>query len=248
MLKKIIEKLKKEFRGLGPGFVTGAADDDPSGIATYSIAGAQFGYKLTWMALFLTPLMNAVQEMCGRIGMVSGMGLSGVIKKYYSKKLLYFTIFLLFISNTVNIGADLGVMAASLQLIFGLPFIFWLILITIFTLALEIYVPYDRYSRFLKWMGLTLLVYCITALLTPQNWPEIARYFFIPHIDFDLNYLMAMVGFAGTTISPYLFYWQSSVMVEEAIKEGKIKEFEQSPHVVNSEIKTMQKDTGIGMF
>jgi NRAMP (natural resistance-associated macrophage protein)-like metal ion transporter len=247
-MKKIIHKIKEEFRKLGPGFITGAADDDPSGIATYSIAGAQFGYKLTWMALFLTPLMTAVQEMCGRIGMVSGMGLSGVIKKYYSKKLLYTTISLLFIANTINIGADLGVMAASLQMLIGLPFIFWLIFITIFTLALEIYVPYDKYSRYLKWMGLTLLVYGITAVLTKQNWLELSHYFFIPHIEFNLTYLMTMVGFAGTTISPYLFYWQSSEMVEEAIKEGKISEFEQSPKVDREDVKIMKRDTSIGMF
>ena len=119
---KILQIIKYKLGRLGPGFITGAADDDPSGIATYSIAGAQFGYKLNWLSVFLTPLMISVQEMCGRIGMVSGRGLAGNIKKYYSKKLLYFTITLLFIANTVNIGADLGIMAAVIQMLVGLPF------------------------------------------------------------------------------------------------------------------------------
>ncbi|MBI4991491.1 divalent metal cation transporter [Candidatus Gottesmanbacteria bacterium] len=125
---KLLRFIKQKFARLGPGFITGAADDDPSGVATYSIAGAQFGYKLNWLSLFLTPMMIAVQEMCGRIGMVSGMGLAGAIRKYYSKKVLFFALSLLLIANTINIGADLGFMAASLKMIFGLPFHAWLIL------------------------------------------------------------------------------------------------------------------------
>ncbi len=243
----ILKLIGRKFSRLGPGFITGAADDDPSGIATYSIAGAQFGYKLNWLSLFLTPLMISIQEMCGRIGMVSGMGLAGVIRKHYSKKLLYFAILLLFIANTVNIGANLGIMAASIQMIFRLPYFFWLIFITIFTLGMEIFVPYDKYSRYLKWMGLTLLVYGLTALSVKQDWISIFKYTLIPHIDFNLTYLMTTVGFLGTTISPYLFFWQASEEVEEEIKEGKIHEFEESPHIVSTEIKHMQKDTAIGM-
>lgn len=243
----ILKLIGRKFSRLGPGFITGAADDDPSGIATYSIAGAQFGYKLNWLSLFLTPLMISVQEMCGRIGMVSGMGLAGVIRKHYSKKLLYFAILLLFIANTVNIGANLGIMAASIQMIFGLPYFFWLIFVTIFTLCMEIFVPYDKYSRYLKWMGLTLLVYGLTALSVKQDWFSIFKYTLIPHIDFNLTYLMTTVGFLGTTISPYLFFWQASEEVEEEIKEGKIHDFEESPHIVETEIKHMQKDTAVGM-
>lgn len=247
-MKKYLHKLRESFHKLGPGFITGAADDDPSGVATYSIAGAQFGYKLTWMTFFLTPMMIAVQEMCGRIGMISGMGLSGVIRKYYSKKLLFFSIALLFIANTINIGADLGAMAASLQILVGLPYLLWLFLITLLTLLLEVFIPYDKYSRYLKWMGLTLLVYGLTAILVHQNWLQIVWYLIAPHLEFNSAYFMTVVGFAGTTISPYLFYWQTSEEVEEAIKEGKIEEFDQSPSVAHSEIKHMQKDTGIGML
>lgn len=180
--------------------------------------------------------------------MVSGMGLAGALKKYYSKKLLVTAIILLSFANTINIGANLGIMAASLKMILGFPFIFWLVFITVFTVFMEIFVSYDKYSRYLKWMGLTLLVYGITAIITKQDWPSVLRYTLIPHIEFKLDYLMTMVGFLGTTISPYLFFWQASEEVEEAIKEGKIQEFEESPQVAEKEIKHMQKDTAAGML
>lgn len=244
---KTLRSIGRKFARLGPGFVTGAADDDPSGIATYSIAAAQFGYKLNWLSLFLTPMMIAVQEMCGRIGMVSGMGLAGTIRKYYSKRLLHFALTLLIIANTINIGADLGIMAASLQMILGLPFFFWLIFVTIFTIVMEIFVSYDKYSRYLKWMGLTLLVYGVTALLVKQDWPKILFYTFVPHVEFNSQYIMTLVGFLGTTISPYLFFWQASQEVEEEIKEGKIHDFDESPTILKEEISHMQKDTSAGM-
>ena len=247
-MQRIVRFIRHKFARLGPGFITGAADNDPSGIATYSIAGAAFGYKLNWMTVFLLPMMISVQEMCGRIGLVSGAGLAGAIKKYYSKKLLYITVFLLFIANTVNIGANLGAMAASLQMLLGLPFFFWLILITIGTVALEIFVSYDKYARYLKFMALSLIVYAITAILVKQNWFEVIRYTLIPHIELNLNYLMVIVGFLGTTISPYLFFWQAAEEVEEEIKEGKIQDFEEEPHVVIAEIKHMKKDTTVGML
>lgn len=247
-MKKILTFLKQKFASLGPGFITGAADDDPSGIATYSIAGAQFGYKLNWLSLFLTPMMIAIQEMCGRVGMISGMGLAGVIRKYYSKKLLVASITLLFIANTVNIGANLGVMAASIEMIIGLPYIFWLIVVTIFTISMEIFLSYDKYSSYLRLMGLTLLVYGITAVVTKQNWIDVIKYTLIPHLEFNLQYLMTMVGFIGTTISPYLFFWQASEEVEEEIKEGKIKEFEECPVIAEKDIKHMRSQTTLGMI
>lgn len=246
-MKHIIAKLKYYYDRLGPGFITGAADDDPSGIATYSIAGAQFGYKLNWLAFFLVPFMYAVQEMCGRIGMVSGMGLAGCIRKYYPRKLLLFTILLLTIANTINIGANLGAMAASLQMVLNLPFFVWLIIITIFTVILEVFVSYDRYSRYLKWMGLTLLVYGLTAIVVKQDWISVVTHTIIPHIELNGLYLMTIVGFLGTTISPYLFFWQTAEEVEEQIRQGKIHEFDESPSIIESEIKHMQKDTLIGM-
>ncbi|MBI4226594.1 Nramp family divalent metal transporter [Candidatus Roizmanbacteria bacterium] len=245
---RVIKLVKYKFGRLGPGFITGAADDDPSGIATYSIVGAKFGYGLNWLALISLPMMITIQEMCGRIGMVSGMGLAGAIKKFYSKKLLLLATILLMFANVVNIGADLGAMAASLQMVIGLPFIFWLSIVTILTIVMEIFVPYDRYSRYLKWMGLSLLVYSLTAILTNQNWIEVFIKTIIPTISLDMNYLMAIVGFIGTSISPYLFFWQAAEEVEESIKEGKIQEFEETPEVVEGEIHHMRKDTAAGMF
>jgi len=247
-MKKIINFIKTKFKSLGPGFVTGAADDDPSGVATYSIAGAQFGYKLNWLSLFLIPMMTSIQEMCGRIGMTSGMGLAGVIKKFYSRKLLLFAVSLLLVANVINISADLGIMAASLQMILGLPFLIWLVVITLFSILLEVLVPYKKYFVYLKWMGLTLLVYGVTAFITKQDWLSVLKYTLIPHIDFNLMYFMTAVGFIGTTISPYLFFWQASEEVEEEIENGKIKDFEDKPKVERSEIQTMRKDTTLGMI
>ncbi|MFZ5366378.1 MAG: Nramp family divalent metal transporter [Patescibacteria group bacterium] len=242
------KKLKELLKSVGPGFITGAADDDPSGVATYSIAGARFGYRLNWLSLFLVPMMISVQEMCGRIGMVSGMGLAGVIKKFYSKQLLGFAVVLLIVANTINISADLGIMAASLVMVLGLPFLFWLAAVTLFSLMLEIFVSYRKYSSYLKFMGLTLLVYGATAVIIKQDWLSVLKHTLIPHIDFSLVYLMTMVGFIGTTISPYLFFWQAAEEVEEEIEEGKIKEFERKPHIAKKEIVYMRRDTMIGMI
>jgi len=247
VVTKGLQKIKKLFRKVGPGFITGAADDDPSGIATYSIAGAQFGYRLSWLSLFLLPMMIAIQEMCGRIGMVSGMGLAGTIKKFYSKKLLLLAVTLLIVANTINISADLGIMAASLEMLIGWPFLIWLVLVTLLTLVLEIFVSYKRYSTFLKFMGLSLLVYGLTMLITKQDWGEVARNTLIPHLNFNGVYLMTMVGFIGTTISPYLFFWQASEEVEEEIEDGQVKDFDKKPKVGRRQIAFLRRDTIVGM-
>lgn len=239
--------IRNKFNRLGPGFITGAADDDPSGIATYSLTGAQFGYKLTWLSIFILPMMYTIQEMCGRIGMVSGMGLAGLIKKYYSKKLLYLAVSLVFIANTINIGADLGMMAASLQMIINLPFFIWLFSVTFLTIILETFIPYDRYSRYLKWMGLSVLVYGLTAFIVRQDLGTLSKYLFFPYIELNMGFVMTIVACLGTSISPYLFFWQTSEQVEEAIKDGKINEFDESPVIEPHEINHMQKDTLFGM-
>jgi len=244
---KIYRLLKRKFSRLGPGFITGVADDDPSGIATYSIAGAQFGYRLNWLCLFLTPMMIVIQEMCGRIGMCSGMGLAGVIKKFYSKKLLFAAVFLLLLANIINIGADLGIMAASLKMILGLPFLFWLFLITFLSVLLEVFVSYKKYSLYLRWLGLILIVYILTAFIVKQNWLEVVKDTFIPHLSFNLDYLMTLVAFVGTSISPYLFFWQASEEVEEKIGDGKIKDFNHKPSVSKREINYLKRDTITGM-
>ena len=244
----ILKNIKNFFRKIGPGFVTGAADDDPSGIATYSIAGAQYGYKMGWLALFLWPAMVTIQEMCGRIGMASGKGLAGVIKKYHSKRLLFMAVSLLAIANIINIGADLGIMAASMQMLFGLNFFGWLIFIGVLVILMEIIIPYKKYSGILKWLGLSLGVYVITAFMVKQDWGKIAFNTFIPQMEFNLGYIMTMIGFLGTTISPYLFFWQASEEIEEEISDGKVKDFDCKPEVKQKEITAMRRDTKIGML
>ena len=236
------------IRKIGPGFITGAADDDPSGVATYSIAGAQYGYKMSWMSLFLIPAMVAIQEMCGRIGLVTGRGLAAVIKKYHSRGLMWFAVVLLAVANTINIGADLGIMAASLQMLLGLPFYFWIFLVAVLVIFLEVKVPYKKYSQVLKWLGLSLLVYVATALIVKQDWSEIASATLIPHVDLNMGYLMTLVGFLGTTISPYLFFWQASEEVEEEIAEKEIADFDIKPVVTKRQIRGLGIDTKIGMI
>lgn len=235
------------LRKIGPGFITGVADDDPSGVATYSIAGAKFGYRMSWMSLFLIPSMVAIQEMCGRIGLVTGSGLAGVIKRHYSRGLMWFAVGLLAVANTINIGADLGIMAASLRMLIGLPYHFWLIAVAALVVGLEIGVPYRRYSTVLKWLGLSLLAYVATAFLAKQDWPAVARSTLVPHVDLDLNFLMTMVGFVGTTISPYLFFWQASEEVEEEIAERTIADFNDEPDVSERKVRALGADTRIGM-
>lgn len=241
---------KKLFKKIGPGFVTGAADDDPSGIATYSIAGAKFGYGMTWLALFLLPAMISIQEMCGRLGMVTGRGLASVIKKFASKKVMWFAVALLAFANVINIGADLGIMASSLQMVFGLNFFFWLFLVAMLIVILEIWVSYRKYSEVLKWLGMSLAVYVITAFLIKPDWLEVLKATLIPKINWSTDYIMTMVGFLGTTISPYLFFWQASQEVEEEIVDSRslIVDFNQKPNVTKSMISRMRMDTKVGML
>lgn len=246
-MNKISIKVKQFFKKIGPGFITGAADDDPSGIGTYSIAGAQFGYKMNWMTIFLLPAMIAIQEMCGRLGMVTGMGLAGIIKKHSSRKILYMAVSLLAVANIINIGADLGIMAASIQMLLGFPFYYWLIVVAVFVTWIEIAIPYKTYSKYLKFLGLTLCVYVITAFVVKQDWKEVVVNTLIPHIQFDSIYIMTMIGFIGTTISPYLFFWQPSQEIEEEICDGRISDFSCKPRVNIQNIKAMMLDTKVGM-
>ncbi|MEK7558680.1 MAG: divalent metal cation transporter [Patescibacteria group bacterium] len=244
-----MKKIKKLLRFLGPGFVTGASDDDPSGIATYSQTGAIFGFSQLWIALFSFPLMAAVQEMCGRIGMVTGKGLAGVIRKHYPKELLYASVSLLFIANTINIGADLGAMAASAQLLFDMPFIFWLIGMVVLTLMLEIFVSYKTYSKILKYFGLALFSYVFTAFAVKVDWGDVLVSTLVPHIEFSKVYLLNIVAILGTTISPYLFFWQADEEVEEEVAENKLERMGVGePKVTKRDIRKLRVDTITGMF
>lgn len=244
-----MKKLKKFLALFGPGFITGASDDDPSGIATYSQTGAQFGYQQLWTAVWVFPFMTVIQEMCGRIGMVTGKGLAGVIRKNYSPVLLYGAVFILLIANTVNIGADLGAMASSAELIFGIPFIFWLVGMTIVTLILEVFVSYQVYAKFLKYLTLSLFTYIIAVFIVKQDWGAIAYSTLIPTIKFNADFLMNIVGLLGTSISPYLFFWQAGEEVEEQVSEHKIRSMGKgAPHTTRKDLKNMRTDTIIGMF
>lgn len=244
-----MKQIKKFFKLLGPGFITGASDDDPAGIATYSMTGAMFGYAQLWLALFTLPLMTAVQEMCGRIGLVTGKGLAAVIKKHYSKKILYISVFLLLVANTINIGADLGAMAASAQLLIPLPFLLLLFLMTLITLLLQIFIPYNTYVKYLKYLAFALLAYVVTAFIIKADWQAILLSTFIPNFSLDKKYLLNVVAFLGTSISPYLFFWQASEEVEEEVANHRLQSMGAgTPRVYPKDVSRLRQDTIIGMF
>lgn len=244
-----MKKIKKLLSILGPGFITGAADDDPSGIATYSQTGAQFSYGQLWLAIFSFPFMTIMQEMSGRIGLVTGNGLAGIIRKNYAKPILFGAVALLFIANTINIGADLGAMASAGQLLLGIPFVFWLVAITVGSLILQIRVPYPLYAKFLKYLTFALFAYIITALVIHQNWSKIALATILPSFSFSKDYLMNIVAILGTTISPYLFFWEADEEVEEEIENDKIQAIGRGkPKIRGRDIREMRLDTVIGMF
>jgi len=244
-----MKKIKKFLKILGPGFITGASDDDPSGIATYAQTGAAFGYNQLWTALFSFPFMTVIQEMCGRVGMVTGKGLAAIVKENYAKPVLYVAVIILLLANTINIGADLGAMASAGQLLLGIPFIFWLIFITVVTLLLEIFVPYPAYARFLKYLTLSLFAYVFTAFIVKQEWTKIVFATFIPSFSFSKIYLLNIVAILGTTISPYLFFWQADEEIEEEIEHHKLQAMGKGiPRVRKGDIREMRLDTTIGMF
>ena len=244
-----MNKVSKILKRFGPGFITGAADDDPSGIATYSQTGAQFGYAQLWIALFSIPFMIAIQEMCGRIGLVTGRGLAAVIKSRYGKTVLYGAVFLLLLANGVNIGADLGAMASAIQLIAGGALAVWIIVIASFVLLLEVFVSYKTYARYLKFVALTLLAYAVAAFAVKQDWPAALRATLLPSFSFDRDFLFNIVAIMGTTISPYLFFWQASEENEEEVADGKMPGIgEGIPKVTGRDIRQMRFDTAYGMI
>jgi NRAMP (natural resistance-associated macrophage protein)-like metal ion transporter len=200
---------------LGPGLITGAADDDPSGIATYSQTGAQFGYGQLWTALWMLPLVTGVQEACGRIGNVTGQGLARNIKNRYSLRTLRLLVALLAVANVINIGADIGALGAAAGLIIHLPAAALMVIFTFVILGLEITVSYRRYAKVLKWLTVSLLAYPITALFVHEPWGTIARATFVPHIQFSASFFYVITAVIGTTITPYMFFWQASQEVEE---------------------------------
>ena len=239
-------KLRKFLSILGPGITTGAADDDPSGIATYSQTGAQFGYGQLWTALYMLPFMIGVQEACARIGMVTGKGITANIKSHYSPKVVYFTVSLLLAANVINIGADIGAMAAAAKLILPLPFVVWTLLFTATILFLEIFTTYKTYARILKWLALSLLAYPLTVFIVKMPFITVLKATFIPHFEFNFAFFFIITGVLGTTISPYMFFWQTSQEVEEIKERNWIKEG--IPQIRRSNIRSMRIDNNAGMF
>ena len=200
---------------LGPGLITGASDDDPSGIATYSQAGAQLGFSISWTMLFSYPLMAVIQEISGRIGRVTGRGIAGNIRMHYSNWLLQSIVLLLFVANTINIGADLGAMGEATGLLIGGPHLLYVVFFGAFCAALQILMKYTRYVSILKWLTLALFAYFGTAMVVRVPWSEAALGLLVPTFSWDGAFWTTVVAILGTTISPYLFFWQASQEVED---------------------------------
>ena len=232
---------------LGPGLITGASDDDPSGIATYSQAGAQFGYNLGWVMLFSWPLMCAIQEISARIGRITGRGIAGNLKQHYPAPLLYFTVALLVVANTINLGADLGAMGAALKLLIGGPQFLYIVAFGIVSLLLEIFVRYSRYVSVLKWLTLSLFAYVGVGFVVKLPWGTIAYRLIVPEFSTSSGYLTVVVAILGTTISPYLFFWQAEEEVEEVKERDGAKPLERAPAQARGEFSRIRLDTLVGM-
>ncbi|UDL94293.1 divalent metal cation transporter [Lichenihabitans sp. PAMC28606] len=232
---------------LGPGLITGASDDDPSGIATYSQVGAQFGYQIGWTMLFSYPLMCAIQEISARIGRVTGRGIAGVLRIHYPAPVLYGLVALLVVANTINIGADLGAMAAALQLLIGGPALVYVLLFGVVSVLLEVFVRYSRYVSVLKWLTVSLFAYVGVAFVVHVPWLTVAHALVLPEIKYNATYLTGIVAVLGTTISPYLFFWQAEEEVEDVKERTGARPLERAPEQAEAEFRRIRTDTYVGM-
>ena len=232
---------------LGPGLITGASDDDPSGIATYSQAGAQYGYSLGWTLLLTYPLMWAIQLISAQIGRVTGRGLAGNMRRHYPAWLLYLLISLLLIANVINIGADLGAMGAAVGLLVPGPTSLYAAGIALLTSLLQVFVTYERYASFLRWLSLSLLAYAATVFVVGVPWLSVARDLVVPNIQWSSDYFTVVVAVFGTTISPYLFFWQASEEVEDVRTDPDVEPLIREPEEAPRQLSRMRIDTAIGM-
>ena len=214
---------------MGPGLITGASDDDPSGIATYSQAGAQFGYSLGWTLLLTYPLMCAIQMISAQVGRVTGKGLAGNMRRHYPAPLVYPLIALLLVANIINIGADLGAMAAALRLLVDGPQLAFVAAFAIVTVLLEVFMRYSRYASVLRWLTISLFAYVATVFAVDVPWLTVAQNLVVPHIKLSGNYLAIVVAVFGTTISPYLFFWQAAEEVEDEKEDPKAQPLVKAP-------------------
>jgi NRAMP (natural resistance-associated macrophage protein)-like metal ion transporter len=239
--------VRRFFSKLGPGLITGAADDDPSGIATYSVTGATFGYGPLWTALFSFPLMVAVQLMCARLGMVTGRGLAAVIRHRYPRWVLWAACSVLIVANVFNIGADLGGMGEATQMVTGISPFWWTPTWAVVIVLLLFFTSYRRMVSVLKWLTLVLFAYVITAFIAQPNWGAVLRATLIPDIHWSSAYLSVLVGILGTTISPYLFFWQAAEEVEEEVCMGRTT-VEEREGATDEELRDSRTDVITGMF
>jgi len=239
-------RLKRFFKILGPGLITGASDDDPSGIGTYAVAGASLGYAILWSALVTLPLMAAVQFICAKIGMVTGRGLAGVLRHHYPRPLLYGAVLGLLIANTINAGADIGAIAAGVNVLVPIPIVWMIVPVTVSILVLQIVCTYRLIASIFKWLTLSLFAYIGAALLARPDPLAVLQSTLIPTISFDQTFLSTLVAILGTTISPYLFFWQSTTEVEEEVHMGRVRLW-QRQGATDTELKYAALDVNTGM-
>jgi NRAMP (natural resistance-associated macrophage protein)-like metal ion transporter len=238
---KLRGRVRTFFAELGPGLITGAADDDPSGISTYSVAGASFGYLTLWTALFSFPLMAAVQLMCARLGLVTGRGLASVVRTYYSRPVLWGACALLMVANVFNIGADLGGMAEATEMMTGIQSYYWTPLYTLLIISLLFFSSYRHIARIFKWLTLVLFAYIAAAFIARPDWSSVFAATFLPRFEWSSSYMATFVGILGTTISPYLFFWQAAEEVEDERAQGRTVP-------IDDELRIAKTDVLTGMF
>jgi len=246
-LKKEKNPVKRFFKMLGPGLITGASDDDPSGIGTYAQAGAALGYTPLWLALITLPLQWTVQFICAKVGMVTGMGLARVLQKHYSRALLYLVVAGLVIANTLTAGVDIGGIAAAINLLIPMPITVMIVPIAIIILVLQIWCSYRLIASIFKWLTLALFAYILSAFFARPDWHEVLKGTFIPTLRFDSNFLAILVAVLGTTITPYLFFWQADQEVEEEISMGR-RTLRQRKGATKAELKYANWDVAVGVL
>jgi len=240
--------IKRVLMILGPGLITGASDDDPSGIGTYTQAGASLGFATLWTAIVTLPMMAAIQFICAKIGMVSGMGLAGVLRKYYPRWLVVSAITLLVVANTINAGTDIGAMAASINLLApSIPPLALVVPIALLIVAVQILGSYRTLVKIFKWLTLTLFAYIAAAFLARPHWGEVLKATFVPALRFDHQYLITLVAIFGTTITPYLFFWQASQEVEEELRMGR-ETLAEREGATDRELRIAEIDVDAGMI
>jgi NRAMP (natural resistance-associated macrophage protein)-like metal ion transporter len=237
----------KTLKLFGPGLITGAADDDPSGIATYSSVGAQFGTSMLWTMPLIYPFMAAIQEISARLGRVTGRGIAGNMRCFYPPWMLYVVVAFLIVANIINIGADIGAMGAALNLLIGGPALLYCVLFALVSVFLQVQIPYKTYSNILKWLTFSLFSYVGTIFVVRIDWGEVLRGTLIPTISFKGEYLAALIAVLGTTISPYLLFWQSGEEVEQMESEPKEKPLKKVPQEAPGQFQRIKIDTYIGM-